>query len=104
MYSQPTDVAFTMFSLEQLPRNSDVALDHILGRVTRGTIHMEPVPENYPLSLRGVLGRIEHRRVDYLGDFDKAARSRAVRSVEVEPMGSAHNPLMFPSIYILHKV
>jgi SAM-dependent methyltransferase len=98
-----TDIAFTMFSLEQLPRNSDEAVNNILGHVRLGSIHMEPVPENYPRSLRGVLGRIEHRRVDYLSGFDAAVRSMNLRSVTHEKMASAHNPLMFPSLYILQK-
>jgi len=98
-----TDIAFTMFSLEQLPRNSETAVRNILERVRLGSIHMEPVPENYPRSLRGLLGRIEHRKVDYLSDFDSVVRSLILKDIEFEKMTSAHNPLMFPSLYILRK-
>jgi SAM-dependent methyltransferase len=98
-----TDIAFTMFSLEQLPRHNDIAVKNILGRTELGSIHMEPVPENYPLSLRGVLGRIEHRKVDYLAGFDGVVRSLGLPDVRLERMSSAHNPLMFPSLYILKK-
>lgn len=99
----PTDIAFTMFSLEQLPRNSDVAMKNILSRVTMGSIHIEPVPENYPWNLRGVLGRIEHRKVDYLSGFDSVVRTLNVPAVTVVRMTSAHNPLMYPSLYVLNK-
>lgn len=98
-----TDIGFTMFSLEQLPTSSDRAVDNILRHVRMGSIHMEPVPENYPISLRGLLGRIEHQRVDYLGGFDQAARTRPGTRVAVEKLASAHNPLMFPSVYILSR-
>jgi hypothetical protein len=100
----PTDITFTMFSLEQLPRNCDVAVKNILAQAVLGSIHMEPVPENYPLSLRGLLGRIEHRKVDYLAGFDAVVRSLSLGGLTHENMTSAHNPLMFPSLYILKKV
>jgi hypothetical protein len=99
----PTDIAFTMFSLEQLPRNSSVALKNILSRVKMGSIHIEPVPENYPWNVRGILGRIEHRKVDYLSGFDSVVRALNMPAVTVEKMTSAHNPLMYPSLYVLKK-
>ena len=98
-----TDVAFTMFSLEQLPRNNITAVRNILERVNLGTIHIEPVPENYPWSLRGILGRIEHRKVDYLSGFDAAVRDLGLKDIHVERLTSAHNPLMSPSLYVLRK-
>ncbi len=98
-----TDVAFTMFSLEQLPRTNAVAVRNILDHVRLGTIHIEPVPENYPWSLRGLLGRIEHRKVDYLSGFDDAVRNLGLADVYVERLTSAHNPLMSPSLYVLKK-
>ena len=95
--------AFTMFSLEQLPRNNITAVRNILERVNLGTIHIEPVPENYPWSLRGILGRIEHRKVDYLSGFDAAVRDLGLKDIHVERLTSAHNPLMSPSLYVLRK-
>jgi hypothetical protein len=97
------DVAFTLFSLEQLPRHSDIALRNILARTRMGSVHMEPVRERYPNTARGYLGRIEHRKVDYLGDFDRTAHAVPDIDVTVEPLNSSHNPLMFPSVYILKK-
>lgn len=99
----PTDIAFTMFSLEQMPRNNEVALKNLLSRVRMGSIHIEPVPENYPWNVRGVLGRIEHRRVDYLSGFDALVKRLNLRGVTVEKLISSHNPLMFPSLYVLKK-
>jgi hypothetical protein len=98
-----TDVGFTMFSLEQLPRDSGWAVANMLRRVGLGTIHIEPVPENYPKTFRGLLGRVDHWKVDYLSGFDKAVRALDLREVIVEPLSSAHNPLMFPSLYVLKK-
>lgn len=97
------DVGFTMFSLEQLPHGCDVALRNILSNVRLGSIHIEPVPENYPWSLRGVLGRIDHWKVGYLSGFDAAVRALDLAGVEVHRLPSAHNPLMFPSAYVLRK-
>lgn len=98
-----TDVAFTMFSLEQIPRRSEVALQNILRRVKLGAIHIEPVPERYPWSLRGTLGRLEHWKVDYLSGFDASVRRLSLKSVKVRRLRSAHNPLMSPSVYVLIK-
>jgi hypothetical protein len=98
-----TDIAFTMFSLEQLPQGADVALRNILARTTLGSIHIEPVPENYPFTVRGLLGRIDHWKVDYLTGFDRAARGLGLKEVIHERLDSAHNPLMFPSVYVLKK-
>lgn len=98
-----TDVAFTMFSLEQLPRQNAKAVRNILDHARLGTLHMEPVPENYPVTLRGMLGRLDHWKVDYLSGFDRAVRALALRDVVVERLDSAHNPLMFPSLYVLKK-
>jgi 2-polyprenyl-3-methyl-5-hydroxy-6-metoxy-1,4-benzoquinol methylase len=97
------DVAFTMFSLEQLPDRCKEALDNILSSVRMGSIHIEPVPENYPWTFRGALGRIDHWKVGYLSGFERAVRSLKRIDIEVCPLKSAHNPLMFPSAYVLRK-
>ena len=98
-----TDVGFTMFSLEQLPVSCDVALRHMLDHVKLGTIHIEPVPGNYPWAFRGVLGKVDHWKVGYLTGFDKAVRALDLQGIEVHKAESAHNSLMFPSIYVLRK-
>ncbi len=98
-----TDVGYTMFSLEQLPRQNEQAVRNILDHVRLGTLHIEPVPENYPYTLRGLLGRLDHWKVDYLSGFDRAVRKLKLEQVIVERLGSAHNPLMFPSLYVLRK-
>jgi hypothetical protein len=98
-----TDVGYTMFSLEQLPRRSEQAMRNMLDHVRLGTLHIEPVPENYPFTLRGLLGRLDHWKVDYLRGFDRAARNLGLAQVIVERVSSAHNPLMFPSLYVLRK-
>lgn len=97
------DVAFTMFSLEQVTDRCVDALHNILSSVRLGSIHIEPVPENYPWNFRGILGRIDHWKVGYLTGFDSAVRSLNLAGIEVHRLQSAHNPLMFPSAYILRK-
>ena len=92
-----------MFSLEQISTRVSTALQNILSRSRLGSIHIEPVPENYPMTFRGVLGRVDHWKVDYLSGFDQTARAVRGGTVEVEPVASSHNSLMFPSIYILKK-
>jgi hypothetical protein len=98
-----TDVAFTMFSLEQLPEGCETALRHMLDHVRLGTLHIEPVPENYPFSFRGLLGRLDHWKAGYLSGFDKAVRRVGAAEVTHTRLESAHNPLMFPSLYVLKK-
>jgi hypothetical protein len=98
-----SDVAFTMFALEQIPRDVSRGLKNILDHVRMGAIHIEPVTENYPLTLRGIVGRIDHWKVDYLQAFDRSVRALENIGVVVEPVRSAHNPLMFPSLYVLRK-
>ncbi len=98
-----TDAAFTMFSLEQLPTGCDIALQRMLARVRVGTIHLEPVIENYPYSLRGMISRLDHRKTGYLGSFPQAVRHQSLASVWHERMASSHNALMFPSVYVLKK-
>ncbi len=98
-----TDVAFTMFSLEQIPRANLEALKNIHGHCALGSIHIEPVPENYPVTYRGLLGRLDHWKVDYLSGFDRNVRSLELERVSKELLTSSHNPLMYPSMYVLQK-
>ena len=98
-----TDVAFTMYSLEQLPKSNRTAVQNILAHTKCASIHIEPVPENYPLTLRGLVGRLDHYKADYLKDFDRNVRALNLASVTKEAIDSAHNPLMFPSAYVLRK-
>ena len=60
-----------MYSLEQLPVANDRAVRNILSNVNLGSIHLEPVPENYPLTYRGILGRLDHWKADYLRNFER---------------------------------
>ncbi len=99
----PADVSFTCFSLEQIPTGIDQALANILDLSIRGTVHLEPVPENYPITWRGLVGRIDHWKVNYLRDFDAAVRRCRANIVERRVLGTSHNPLMYPSIYVLQK-
>ena len=98
-----SDVAFTMFSLEQLPYTNLIAAKNIVDHVRLGSIHMEPVSENYPLSWRGLLGRVYSEQVNYLKNFDAGVRTLPLKAVHCEVYSSAHNPLMFPSLYVLEK-
>ncbi|SRR6266568_360990 len=98
-----TDIAFTMYSLEQLPTSNKVAVENILRRTVLGSIHLEPVPENYPYTLRGILGRVEHWKADYLKNFERNVASIELAEIKRNVLNSAHNPLMFPTLYVLKK-
>jgi len=98
-----TDVAFTMFALEQLPRGSDVAMRNILAHVRLGTVHIEPVPENYPLTYRGLVGRLDHWKADYLRGFERIVGALPLADIRREVLRTSHNPLMFPTLYVLRK-
>lgn len=98
-----TDVAFTMYSLEQLPDTNKIGVENILRHTRLGSIHIEPVPENYPLTYRGILGRLNHWKVNYLRDFERNVSSIALSGIKREYVNYAHNPLMFPTVYVLKK-
>jgi hypothetical protein len=49
-----------MVSLEEVPRENELAVCNILEHVKLGTIHIEPVSEKYPRSIRDLLGRLDH--------------------------------------------
>lgn len=98
-----TDVAFTMFSLEQIPVASIIAVKNMHQRVKLGSIHVEPVCENYPWTYRGILGRLYTRQVDMLRNFDKVANCVGAREVHKRVFDTSPNPLMFPSRYVLLK-
>jgi hypothetical protein len=104
-YSHPlTDIAFTMFSLEQLPDTNKQAMENILRHISVASIHIEPVPENYPLTLRGVVGRLDHWKASYLANFERSLSSLAEVSIERTRLDTSHNPLMFPTFYVIRKV
>lgn len=98
-----TDCAFTMYSLEQLPKNVGVALSNIQERVNLGSIHIEPVIENYPKTPRGLIARIDNWKIGYLSSFEKNARRLKNVTIEKRILNASHNPLMFPSLYVLKK-
>jgi hypothetical protein len=98
-----TDLALTVFSLEQVPYTNMIGVKNMLDRSRLGTIHLEPVPENYPYSYRGVLGRVFSQRVDYLKNFDAGVRALKLTGVHKEVLNTSHNPVMFPSLYVLEK-
>jgi hypothetical protein len=98
-----TDVAFTMYSLEQLPRSNKEALQNIFNRSNLGSVHLEPVVENYPNNWRGILGKMNHKKIDYLKNFESNAGELGINIVEKRVFNTAHNPLMFPSLYVLKK-
>lgn len=98
-----TDVAFTMYALEQIPLKSDIAIKNILSRVHMGSIHIEPVVENYPMTLRGIIGRIDHWKIDYLRNFEKNIKGISNISFSKYPIHTSHNPIMYPSLYCIKK-
>lgn len=98
-----TDVSFTVFSLEQLPDTNKVAMENILRHTMYGSIHLEPVSEMYPFTLRGLIGRIDHWKANYLKNFEHNISELADIEITREFITSSHNPLMFPTLYIIKK-
>lgn len=99
-----TDLALTVFSLEQVPHVSSVAVKNMLDHSNLGSIHVEPVCENYPRTYLGFLGRVYTLRVDYLRNFDRVVRALPVREVHARVLDSSHNALIpHPSLYALTK-
>jgi len=98
-----TDVAFTMYSLEQLPLTNKVAVENILRHVNHGSIHIEPVRENYPYTLRGIIGRVDQWKADYLRDFERNVSSIELAEIKREYLNSSHSPLVYPTLYVLRK-
>ena len=99
-----TDIAFTLYSLEQLPNENRVAIENILRHVKHGSIHIEPVPENYPYSIRGIIGRLNHRKANYLKNFEKNIATVGKIKIIRKKLNTSHNPLMFPTLYIFKKI
>jgi SAM-dependent methyltransferase len=100
----PTDLALTVFSLEQIPHASVLAVKNMLDHTNLGSIHMEPVCENYPLSYGGILGRLYTWRVDYLQNFDDGVRALPVADVSYRVLDTSANPLEpRPSLYTLRR-
>lgn len=99
-----TDLAFTMYALEQIPEKSEIALKHILEHVNLGTVHIEPVVENYPKTLRGMIGRLDHWKIDYLRNFETNLKKFKNIHFTKRQLNNAHNPLMFPSLYTITKL
>jgi SAM-dependent methyltransferase len=98
------DVGFTIFSLEQIPLENRKALSNIMSKVNMGTFHLEPVAENYPITLRGYIARVDHDKVGYLRNFEKNAKLVVGnKNVTKKVFNSGHSPLMYPSLYILKK-
>lgn len=98
-----TDLALTVYSLEQVPYAGLIGARNMLDHANMGSIHLEPVSENYPLNYRGMMGRLHSYQVDYLKNFDGGVRSLALREVRSKVLDTAHNPLMYPTIYALIK-
>jgi hypothetical protein len=99
-----TDVSFTMYSLEQLPDTNKAAVENILRHTTYGSIHIEPVPEMYPITLRGLIGRIDHWKANYLRNFERNISKLEKVEITRESLDSSHNPLMFPTLYVMKKL
>jgi len=98
-----TDIAFTLYSLEQLPDTNKKGMKNILKHVKLGTLHIEPVPENYPYTIRGFVGRLNHWKANYLRNFEHNLSSLDGIQISRERINTSHSPLMFPTLYIIKK-
>lgn len=99
-----SNLAFTMYSLEQLPDSNRQAMQNILQHTIDGSIHIEPVPENYPFNVRGIIGRLDHWKANYLRNFEQGLSTLGKIKIHRTALDSAHNPLMFPTLYVIKKI
>lgn len=98
-----TDVGFTVYSLNEVPRHGDRALRNMLAHVARGLVLFEPAPENFPLTYRGTLGRVYARARDYLHGLDASVAALQVRSVRKTVLTTSNNPVFYPTLYVIEK-
>lgn len=99
----PTDVAFTVYSLHDVPRGASDALAHMFARTNRALVLLEPTPENFPLTYRGLLGRVYARARDYLHDLDAAIAALPAKSVRKQVLATSNNPVLYPTLYVVQK-
>lgn len=98
-----TDLALTVYSIEQIPEKSNVAVRHMFDHVKMGSIHLEPVCENYPLTYRGVLGRLYTRRMDMVRGLDAGIAALPAKRVHKEVLDTSQNKLMYPTLFAVEK-
>lgn len=99
-----TDLALTFYSLEQVPVDNLTAIKNMLAHSNLGSIHQEPVSENYPWTYGGGLGRLYSWQANYLKNFDSNIRTLGLSEIQFQKLSTSHNPLIYPSLYILKKV
>jgi hypothetical protein len=103
-YTHPmTDLALTVYSLEQVPGSSCVAVQNMLAHSKLGSIHIEAPRENYPRTYRGAVGRLYSYTQNHFAHFDDDVRSLDLRAVHKAALGTAPHPLVYPSTYALVK-
>ncbi len=98
-----TDLALTVYSIEQIPHANAVAVKNMLDHSKLGSIHLEPVAENYPWTYRGLLGRLYTHQIDLMRNFDGAVAAMKLKAVHRRVLDTSQNPLMYPTLYALEK-
>jgi hypothetical protein len=90
-------LVYSSFALEQMPRIFDDALRNMLSLSPSSIVLFEPVPEVWPLNLRGLVGRLRVKAIDRLQDLPNAVmrltRERPdFRVKRIQRSGLAINP------------
>lgn len=101
-----SDLGLTVFALEQIPEadRNRKALENIAARTNMGTIHLEPVVENYPNDLKGRLSKYKHHKDSYLTHFEEnLSKIDKLEIILKKTYNTAHNPYMYPSLYVSKK-
>lgn len=98
-----TDVAFTVYSLAEVPELAPRALASMLAHVKEGLVLLEASPARYPLTPRGMLGRAYARQRGYLWDLERALREAGARDVSVRSLVTSNNPMLLPSLFVVRK-
>ena len=100
-----SNLGVTLFALEQISDEKSIKLgiENILKSVTHGSIHIEPVLENYPDNIHGFFCKKYHRNHDYLKNFEEIISKIKNISYKKIVLNCSGNPFMCPSLYIIKK-
>lgn len=100
-----SNLGVTLFALEQIPDKKSIKLgiENILKSVSLGSIHIEPVLENYPNNIHGLFCKKYHKNHDYLKNFEEIISKIKNISYRRVVLNYSGNPFMYPSLYVIKK-
>lgn len=90
-------LVYSSFALEQMPRIFEDAILNMFGLSPSSIVLFEPVPEAWPLNLRGLVARLRVKAIDRLRNLPNVVKRLTqehpeFRLVKIERSGLAINP------------